>query len=693
MFRFIALPLIFVAGHAVAQDLSKPVNYRTVAIPLHSALEAIAKQSGVPLIASDELADEPIILVVNGSKTSDVMDHIASAMSASWKKSNKTFVLERSDEMEARLEAKDEADRAERLQKAIDACAKDAKIDQEWTPDYRDALAKTLVSGIKEGDPHVQQQSFARLPAERLIARLLQMIGAAPFAKMETTSKYCFATDANSMELPIPGDWKSVIDQYIDEQNSLSTAFKKSFGTAPPQDRSYMYGEAARQIDLAPTRLFITVSFVDGELRPVLSLMALREINRYVFQTSTNLDVPFTPEDEARFRKAEENSKTEQPIPLSKESDIVQESCRAVNKFFINPPRLTDDAAALMLDPANHDPLSFQISDGFMALASSQNVNLVAYPPDEMLKWMRSAAAERFTLSTFRTMLDSVHQDVKGDWLEISPKQPLEAWKTRCNRELAGDCFQEGQKLGYISIDTAAKLALSQRVPGQVPLLWVMEQFGTEYSPFYQRDTRLLRFYGSLDEGQLKMLAAGGLNVGGLQRDQYGYLQDWVYQSVYVNPDVPPQERSSVPPKLWSVTAEVVPEAVPFSAVIQATDSVSDITFVGLHFYNTAAPIDTFENAAFSLAWSKGHPEDETGTRVEWFAPGKAHDLALTISLKGEWKGDGHLREETMSDIRWTIDKLPADTRSKWEAAVADAQRSYDDSYPKAKPPPTAPPY
>ena len=76
--------LIATCSLANAQDLTKQITYRTVAVPIHKALDEISSQTNLKLFASDELQDEPVILKLTHVSAQEFMDRFASIVGGEW---------------------------------------------------------------------------------------------------------------------------------------------------------------------------------------------------------------------------------------------------------------------------------------------------------------------------------------------------------------------------------------------------------------------------------------------------------------------------------------------------------------------------------------------------------------------------------------------------------------------------------
>jgi hypothetical protein len=352
----------------------------------------------------------------------------------------------------------------------------------------------------------------------------------------------------------------------------------------------------------------------------------------------------------------------------------------------------------LVLNLDEHDPLSFLVSDGFFALADANKGNLVACPCDDLF-YINFAKAEdkSFKLPKFLNDLqeDGMTITSDADWTVAAPFDRLDADKARSNRKLLGNCLREAAQQGCISIETAAKLALSEDAYRSADLTWVYGSFGEKYLPYMTRDKGLLRFYRSLSTSQIGDLEAGSnLTVGALSKDQWQLLQDFIYRSnrMDIVGLVDDEYENMGDYILEREVTELLPEGMPGDATISMKSSENDLLFAGINYENMPfAEEVTLGQIADYIAAKQAGPNVGDGTTVQWISSGHSRGLSFEFDFPPRLKSTGSLREVVQGAERLPLDKLPADLKKRLDAAVVAARAKLDKT-PADQPVPVATP-
>jgi hypothetical protein len=74
-------------SHSVLEDvaaLEKPVTYTETKIPLGELIQKVADDTGVPLTASKDVADEPVAVVVKGLPARELLEQLADLLDYQW---------------------------------------------------------------------------------------------------------------------------------------------------------------------------------------------------------------------------------------------------------------------------------------------------------------------------------------------------------------------------------------------------------------------------------------------------------------------------------------------------------------------------------------------------------------------------------------------------------------------------------
>jgi hypothetical protein len=386
-------------------------------------------------------------------------------------------------------------------------------------------------------------------------------------------------------------------------------------------------------------------------------------------------------------------------IPLSKESQIVDAACASVVKNFGDPARLTPEQAELLFNPEQHDPLSFLVSDGYLALADQSKSNLVAIPSDNLFNInFEKSENKSFKLRVFLDSVEGQGMSISTDdqWTVASPIDPLDAELARSKRDLLGNCLREAQTHGYISIPTAAELALSEDAERTADLPYTYSLFGQKYSPYGSGGKAILRFYALLSPSQQADLASGNILSGrDLSKDQWDAMLANFKGSLYVEGIDSDEYGDSGDYVLMKEPTELLPDGVPIGASVSLKDHQSDLFFAGVSFGsggNTYSEESTIDYIASMIASKQVGSEDNFGAGVQWISSGQSHDLDFTFAITDKIRTVASLREIIQGDERWPLDSLPDGVKRLLEPAIAAARAKLDQAsvnkpQPVVKPP------
>ena len=701
--KILLLVLLLLTSLASAQDLSKPVTYRTVAVPLRQALEQISQQAGVKLTVSEELGSEPIILSLRGATTQAAMDHIASAIGAKWTDEGKgEYLLERTPAMAEKLEQEAVAERAEVIKKSIERLSSDMAKDKGTPEEIEKNIAGSFASEMKRyeqgsGNGRETRAVMEHMPAHRALVRLLKLMNPRELALLQDGEKAVYSSHPTTMQKPLPEGVDQVADQLQIEQNIFADEFSKEHPrTLTASQRGYQRGVA--QMASRPAKLLLLAG-VDFGVRSA-TLIAIDSDGNSVACAGDALRVDPMNTLRAKNEAVVAGEKNDADIPISPESKLLSLACEAATNVIGNPPPLGPEVRRLVLRPVAHDPMSFLVSDGFLAVADRSHSNLIAYPSDEMVFVNYSLSdVGGFKLPSFLQGLDDEGMEVSidKDWAVAEPQDRVSAWKTRTDREAYEKCLQEADSRGYISIPTAAELALTVRSASEPKVPGAMGLLGQRYNPFFGRDIHVLRFYASLSSGQVSYLLGGGkLSAGEMSQEQWSLLQQLAYQGggqlVVTGPDVSDDEYGDLGTYvLVREPTEFMPNGLSPDASVTLTSKNTDLIFADTKSEDGWEWLSdlSIDQIASTIAADESKPGGKS--TILWLGPGASHDLTLTFDLTPKRRRVANMREIVRSDTRWTLDKLPPDLKKKLDAAVVKAKAELDKT-PDTTPLPVAQP-
>lgn len=696
MLRRLALLALLVPGIAPSQDLTKPITYKTVAIPIYRALEEISKQAGVRLLASGELEKEPVILVLNGPTTDETMKRIGSTVGAEWKKTGPNeFLLYRSSDLEAKLRKEALEVKAKRIQKGIDRLTTQLLSDEKPFSQRAPVLASSMVNGVKllvqdKPDGGAYESSRQRLPAARALARLVQMIDPKEIAALREEQRVVYSTRPNKLQLPLPEAADQVGVLLQTEQNLFAEGVR-ALRFDPSSVWEGRLKKAMAPLSQAPARILLICS---GGSMPFVRLLAISDTGEALLTADGQLTPESTDEIMAKRQTTLAKTARDEEIPLSTESRAVAEAYDEGMKSIGNPPPLKPLARKLLLDPVNHDPLSFLPSDAFFELARVRNSNLIAYLPDEAYSINTLLGQDKtFKLDGFLNYLDLFNTDLVEEtgWIEAKSRDAIEAWDTRTDRELFGKCLAEGERQGYISIPTAAELAESERCFETPPLTQACWTFGIRYQPYRAGERLILKLYAKLSPTQIESLRRGQpIGAGMLDKEQWERLADVVLTHANALEGPGTEVRADLATYIHSrEITEVIPDGIPSDLTFTMKADEAPILFqcIKTDSWDYAFQTTVDELAKFVATQQAGNSADAWHSNpVLWVAPGYARNLTFTFHLTPRHRLRGALREALQGEEHWALDNLPEELRKKLTAAVVNARREIDKSSQETKP-------
>ena len=712
--------VLAVSGFASAQDLSKSIQYTTVAEPLHKALDDISKQAGVKLYASQELEDEPIILRLNGVTAKDFMDRLEQIVGAKFQaRGQNEFMLSRTDEMREKLRSEALDKRAALLADAIHR-AVDTLNAQPYDDQHVATLASSYASMVKMQKNG--QETFGAwrkaadgYPDARAVIRVLSHIDPKRLAAIPTSTTQVFSNDPTHIQERAEFDAGGIGDQFAQEQNSLAQAMQKAIKTEDYEPLHVMATDPERHIVWPPTRFVLRVSapvYLAGGL--LASVIGFDKQNKPVMYGSSTLPLVAGGFDAqmADHTRAENGAKNEAALALSDASQVMMQHLKSVMQNRGGdakpiPTPILDKA----LHPEDFDPLAFIVSDALLGDASANNANAIIYPDDMMLGLLFFAGQDGSLKASL--LPDEIKTMGGGDllladgWLTYHPKDIIGAWNDRTNREVLGECLRDANEHGFVSIDLAGKLAESERSPGDRSLLAFLEMlYGRYYSPYYERDKNTLLFYTSLDDAQ-KALLKDGLSASDLNKEQFGKLQDIAFDDKgdwFISYDPGTQPTSDNVYSDFAVNeasrepTERFAEGIPSSARVKLEVVDSPTYFAG---FKTGGGLSFSQNTpleglAYNIAEHelyKGDPNNWEGQlEVDWIAPGHSHKMNFNFQFD-KHMGKNRSLEQASRDgtTQWTLDTLPDDIKKQLKDLVGQRKTEIQSWHHEA-PPTAAPP-
>jgi hypothetical protein len=211
------------------KGLEKPVTYTETKIPLGELVQKIAADTGAPLTAAPEVADEPVAVVVKDLPARELLEQLADLLDYQWARQGKPGALRCEIRQDLASRQREEALR-QALSAAVEKCFQEqvrrcvevASLSPEQTQALLDdderrqmERAKLSPEQLKALASSPQEEERARrveaaravsAPIPRIIARLLGRLTPPEWATLRTSASLTFSTDSQPGELPLPAE-------------------------------------------------------------------------------------------------------------------------------------------------------------------------------------------------------------------------------------------------------------------------------------------------------------------------------------------------------------------------------------------------------------------------------------------------------------------------------------------------------
>ena len=597
----IVLTLVATAANAQAgkPQLSTPITYTTVAVPLERAMDEIGKTAGVKLSVDQELANEPVILRLDKVPLQDCLDRIAHGIGAEWKPIQGGYQLERSDEMLSKLQAADIDRRASEIKKSIADLESTAQKNGRLTPERAQNVAQQLVefakqrqSGTRAYWSSARKDLYSAFPKSRLLTQLISVLDPREIASLAPGGRFVYAINPTAVQRPLSDIDPQWIQDFCDDTNTLSSAVeaevKKPEAAGLSEDLASQYP----LIQTSPSRVLVIVRPWVMNDRVQISMQLYDAKGNALSGYQTDLASTFDP---FTMRPQEDKARRESKTTGIKLSDRAMQITNRVIKGYNDPsqvPKLDDETLQEILNPTKFDPLSFVTSEIVLGLATQANANVVFLPTDETEALSRVAAMNGFVnWDLFQTSLarnGEMDLSLSDGWLIGKPISPLKAAYYRCPRPAEETYAQSLAKAGFTSIDDLADLVLAMpHGSGLGPADDLSSLVLGPKTAMHDIVTEEgLRLWASLSDQQ-KSAAVNGLTISYnmLDKDQLQLLDDFVFLGFKELEPVPSMLKGLSQDQIEqlynsSERTEQLPNGVPLNSALEVKDEPNVVFFL-----------------------------------------------------------------------------------------------------------------
>lgn len=688
-----------------AEAPSKPVEIRLGATRVPQALEALAKQTGVPMKTIPFYENEVIILRSKTRDLNTIMRKIAEAVAGEWKLVEGVYVLGRDQQRILEQEKQSRQSAIANIQKAQSEARK--ILESAYTLEsVQDNLKKQGETERKmQGGtvPYEVWRSYQRLsnmgPFQRAAMRVFIQIDPKALVDIPKRGRLVFSTSANSMQRPMAGG-VSVAQILTNEQKVYADA-RGSQVVAPDGDQRIFFGafETPSKEFKKPIGKLLLVIERDRWSR------AASECMLHVIATdgkslgSASLDIngmSVDDKDVEKITKAEKHvvDPKEVPLELSAETSAILDFLRNRSMNVIRPEAWTvlpDDILTLLTHPETRDPLKGPLSDSFLSYADRKGLDLIGVMDESWTGWSRSQRDE--TKGMRASQLEKFYEKnmrVEDGWLHLTPSDPVMCRQERLDRASMGAFYRQVRMDGRVTLDNLATFLLQNdgkpAFNAQNTLNLIVPGSSAD---FWQKgDEDALRLYATLSPQQRQALDSGAkLAVSTLTSAQKEYVRRLTFGSeVYLNRNGGSSQDaiavevddmdgySSYDP--GSEPTELLPGGIPSGATLSWSSEKKDV----LYGYDAGEDRNAYsygqeiEGIAAQLYY-KLHPElfpwADDNPSLDVFRAAKRRDLSISLTYSPVVSGQYTLSDDVFLNGRPVKrDQLPAEVLKVLEAEM-----------------------
>lgn len=552
---------------AQAPDLNQKITFSSTADPIYRVLKKLDGQTGLTLKADPGVANDVIVVDVRDVPVRDLMNHIASVLTAKWV--NGTTLRRTPDLVKKRKEA-DVAEATREAAPTVEKWRKAARSLAPWTPE----MAAQWVREAKAQDQRFPTKHRAEItPIQRLLARTLAALTADELGNIDPSRPTIFTNHPTDSQRPFPGD---ALDAYEIEQKSLDEEIAKiPLPDNPTRDQMF-------QIIVPPPAL----------PKAPWVMLTLSESNQNLI--SANLEVA---DESGHVIDAATQTERIEPVIVAAPSSVgandtlvsfskISQSYLDFLKEMLVHHRLGvaehPDLRAFFSDPAKNEPLQLLIGDSFLSTASSRQENLVANPPDMALfQDLGLALNDKLTVQAFAASAEGLGMifNEKDGWLEARQARPIDSDRYRFDRVALGKLITTATASHRLRLSDLAAYARTQdsSLNDNLAVLFVISLVPELVSSVNNSDTTAMaRLYGALKPEELAALASGkAITFDRLNPDAQAELTLHTYRSgvrMHCPPHFKQGNELSAEPTTCLVAG--IPNGAVLTAAVEKTQEV-----------------------------------------------------------------------------------------------------------------------
>ena len=659
--------------------------------------DLLSQKTGIRFEARDQATADRYIVHIEDAPLKDALERIADAENGEWVRLGvNEYRLRRSPTKLAAARAEAHAELVKKFAKALDGYRK--RLAER--PDFSDESAKSLAhewrnlgpppNGMVDTSGYWTRQNKLEqsVPVGRAFMRVLLAFSPEALADVPIERKTVYSTNPTPMQLPLPNGAFDALNDLVREQIVWEDAVAKYL---PDQANQGWNGMATSGTIRNVTNAMIVLTRWDDNGGIQAQLMLSDKKTRIVTETYLYVDQQFENQSTATQPKPQPQ-KQEPDVPLPPVDTVL-------SKFFSynawdsrsRPPQSSEAARAIASDPEKYDPLSTFVADGIIGVARQRHENVAAVIDERTILPLASSIGKKGmnprAIDNLRAWGSQASDEGKG-WLVLRVKQPDRADEVRCDRHALRTMLDAARSKGRLTLDDAADYSLTSERFNENPipqayLAVVLDKQGA--TTLEQNDKYLLRFYGSLDQGQRNN--AEHLSLGRLTAFQTDLLEKMVYgsngnlQEEMTQPMQPDENGEYL--NMWNTTAREptvsLGNGIPPTGYVKITLANNHAILAHMHYGDWDQGYQTYEPS--SLGWMiAGQNSAEEG--YPWSVVGMqaADRTQVTFEFKYTPKiSQTQVLQDVLPTTKETtfVEKLPDDLRKELQKAIDEAKKQY----------------
>jgi len=603
-----------IAAISAAQALAVDVTFEAKATTLDKALDALSKANNIQIKAVGPIARQVVVISVEKQPLEAFLKHISTALSATVQERGGVYEVSESASL---IKAEDDAARARLAKAYAKSLAQQSKgLDgpaiTEADLSNRLSELRAVMDQIQNNPDRINNDLYEKvqglhesMPTAQLVRRLLASIPAADLAALPSNQRVVFATSPTRMQKPLGPKAQAVLSSFATEYSRMSAVVGR-FPVDQQQELMSMMGSYfAKGV---PAKFLLSCTRYSGNNLSI-EVQVLDANSRVLSVGNGSLSGSET-EERSDKNPAFEAAKDEQPLKMSEESKTYHAlMTRGIDGAKPGVEVVPEPLRSKVLNPEEHDPLSFGISDLILAAAKDRKKPAIFVVPDSAQSFDASSNLKASDFFTLLGQMDQINVELIDGWYIGRPVFPIENRSLRVNRMAYGNLVRQIAKNGHVSLADLSTFAIAQGLnPGHdsfyIQNLYSL--FGSLLAGYDLSNWEGLRFYGYLGETNRKRMDGATVTFQSMPKEAQNEIAKMVYsqgsslgvpfdaepmavplteqESMVAMPCMDPTERlpNGIPPdaqvQLMMLDEPVlVPEAGGFGVPLSASELASQI--------------------------------------------------------------------------------------------------------------------